>query len=1212
VILLVAGSLLRAQEYSFRKFTNAEGLSNLAITSLYQDKVGFIWVGTENGVFRFDGERFEPFGAAQGMPVSSNVAFGEAPDGSLLVGTDSGLFHLWGNRFSAVSSEIKSTDEGETIQADGAGHSYVATSAGLFELSQIGPDEFSKHILTQPSGVSPQSARVPGSGASGVFVSHGTLWYGCGFSLCRKNTSGATVFDRRNGLPHTRIRTVVVDHDNSVWVSESPDGLFVLPNGQTRFRKVSIPGMASALINLPALDTDGRILLPTSEGLLLKERAGWRVVGREQGLRGAILTVMEDRQHSLWIGTVGRGLVQWRGYGEWENYTTDTGLASDVVWDIQPQADGTVLAGSGAGLMRGERQAFGMKWKLVPGFEGMSVKGQLRAPNGDLWLGTEMHGLARLNEHTGKVSWYGEKQGLSAGDVYTLRFDREQRLWAATNSGLFVSSSPFVRFTRVVELPTSAFWTLAMASDGTLWAGGDDGLFALDGGRWRSFKRADGLSNLAVLALGAGPDGAVWVGYEYGGGIDRVHLRSGTLSVERGVQRQGTDGLIYFLAFDASGRLWAGTEHGVDVWDGARWSHYDMSDGLIWNDADTNAFAAEPDGTVWIGTSGGLSRFKPRSRQAGAAPLALVFTQLVLGGKDVSGRSNPAVGVRDNSLVVRYTALNASRPNGVLFRYRLHGGNATWVETAQRELHFAELASGDYLLQIEAQDSDGVWRGQTAEFEFRILAPWYKSWWFLCIASLIPVFAAWGVVRIRLAILRKEKRDFYRLKAAHEEIRNLAFYDTLTALPNRRLLLDRLGKSLAASKQSGLFGALMIVDLDDFKVVNDSLGHATGDLFLTEVARRLTTSIREAETVARLGADEFAVMLEASSETAEHAAAAAETVARKILGVIAEPDQLAGREYIGGCTIGLTVFGAGHEDAAEILKQADIALYQGKKSGRNSVRFFAPALQSAINARAAMEADLREAIKLSQLQLYYQPQVEKGKVVGAEALVRWNHPRRGLLPPNEFIPLAEETGLILQLGDWVLEAGCSQLAAWAQRQETAHLTLAVNISARQFVQEDFVHRVLTALRRTCANPARLKLELTESIMVENADDIMAKMARLRSHGLTFSLDDFGTGYSSLTYLTCLPLDQLKIDKSFVWSILTDSRMALIVQTTIFLASVLGMSVVAEGVETEEQRACLAGHGCHAYQGYLFSPPVPAARFEKLLLDIEAPEQEIAR
>jgi EAL domain-containing protein (putative c-di-GMP-specific phosphodiesterase class I) len=357
--------------------------------------------------------------------------------------------------------------------------------------------------------------------------------------------------------------------------------------------------------------------------------------------------------------------------------------------------------------------------------------------------------------------------------------------------------------------------------------------------------------------------------------------------------------------------------------------------------------------------------------------------------------------------------------------------------------------------------------------------------------------------------------------------------------------------------------------------------------------------------VARLGGDEFVVMLEDLSDTPEEAAAQAEIVGKKILDMSSQPYQLEGRESVITASIGITVFGDRRETSVEVLQQADIAMYQAKTAGRNTLRFFAPSLQAAVHARATLEEDLRQGLKTQQFVLYYQPQVERGRLIGAEALIRWRHPTRGLLLPAEFIPLAEETGLILPLGDWVLETACRQIAAWASRPQAAHLAVAVNISARQLRQADFAEKVLATLERTGANPAKLELELTESILADNIEDVIAKMTLLKSHGIRFSLDDFGTGYSSLSYLKRLPLDQLKIDRSFVHDMVGDCSSGAIAQTIISLSRAMGLQVIAEGVETEGQRKLLAHMSCHSFQGFLFSRPVPLDEFQSLLTSVPA-------
>lgn len=444
-------------------------------------------------------------------------------------------------------------------------------------------------------------------------------------------------------------------------------------------------------------------------------------------------------------------------------------------------------------------------------------------------------------------------------------------------------------------------------------------------------------------------------------------------------------------------------------------------------------------------------------------------------------------------------------------------------------------------------------------------------------------------------------QDITERRATEDEVEQLAFYDPLTGLPNRRLLLDRLKQTLKTNARSGEHAALLFIDLDDFKLINDTLGHDIGDLLLQEVGRRLRDCVRAEDTVARLGGDEFVVLLKGLSAASDaEAAARTQAVGDKILATLNEPYCLAGHDCRSTPSIGATLIHDHGTTIDQILKQADLAMYQAKQAGRNTLRFFDPAMQTTLEARALLEMQLRQGLAEGQFLLHYQPQVDRaGTLTGVEALLRWQHPERGLVLPGEFIPLAEDTGLILPLGRWVLETACAQLADWARRPETAGLSLAVNVCARQFHQPDFVDLVQGTLARHPFPPGRLKLELTESLLLTHVEDTVATMTALKSVGVSLSLDDFGTGYSSLAYLKRLPLDQIKIDQSFVRDLLNDPSDAAIVRATLAMADSLGLEVIAEGVETKAQWAFLIEHGCGAFQGYLFGRPAPIDRLQAL-------------
>lgn len=441
--------------------------------------------------------------------------------------------------------------------------------------------------------------------------------------------------------------------------------------------------------------------------------------------------------------------------------------------------------------------------------------------------------------------------------------------------------------------------------------------------------------------------------------------------------------------------------------------------------------------------------------------------------------------------------------------------------------------------------------------------------------------------------------DISERKKAEEQIYTLAFYDPLTKLPNRQLLFDRISQALANSKRHQKYGALLFIDLDNFKSLNDTRGHHIGDELLIQVSRRIESILREGDTLGRLGGDEFVVLLESLSPEKESAAIQSEQFAYRIKHIVNLPYTLFGYEHTISPSIGVVLFVGDEKNKESLIKHADIAMYQAKQSGRNTIRYYDPLMQKAIQNKLLMEKELKIAIKENQLVLFYQPQVDtKGKLVGFEALVRWNHPERGLVPPLEFIPLCEESGLIIHLGKWVLEDACKQINKW-QKLWDSPLQVSINVSAKQFQEPHFYEIVKDILWRTEARADWIKFELTESLIVDNVEETIEKIIKLRSLGVKFSLDDFGTGYSSLSYLKKLPLDELKIDQSFVRDISTDINDAMIVKTIIDMAINFDLEVVAEGVETEEQLQFLTENGCCIFQGYFFGKPMPHEEIERI-------------
>ncbi|WP_440110090.1 EAL domain-containing protein [Acidovorax sp. BL-A-41-H1] len=629
--------------------------------------------------------------------------------------------------------------------------------------------------------------------------------------------------------------------------------------------------------------------------------------------------------------------------------------------------------------------------------------------------------------------------------------------------------------------------------------------------------------------------------------------------------------------------------------------------------AQADRFLALVRATLQTGTTQSIeydihTRSGPRAFEGRAQPLqgrADAEPAVVFLARDITERKRTENALRESEL--RFRSLLRTIPSISVQGYLEDGTTSYWNQASEKLYGYtSDEALGRNLLDliIPAHMRDDVRAHMRHMFATGEVIPASEMQLHRKDGSPVDVFSSHAFIEVpgHPPEMFCIDIDISGRKAAEDEARHLAFYDALTQLPNRRLLVDRLRQVLATSERTGDNTAVLFVDLDNFKTLNDTRGHEVGDLLLRQVAARLRGSVREQDTVARLGGDEFVVVLQSLSPDAQEAAAHSRVLGEKLLHDLRQPYDLAGYEHHITASIGVTLLRDHLAPLDEVLKQADMAMYRAKDAGRNTLRFFDPDMQQAVNRRALLESELHTGLRLSQFLLLYQPQVDSaGRVTGAEALVRWQHPGRGMVPPSEFIPLAEETGLILPLGDWVMETAMRQQAQWSSTPGLAHLQLAINVSARQFLQEDFVDQLLAMVRRTGANPNNIKLELTESLLLDNVDNVIAIMRALKAHGLGFALDDFGTGYSSLSYLKRLPLDQIKIDQGFVRDVLLDATDAAIARSIIGLADSLGLSVIAEGVETEEHYRFLLAHGCKAFQGYLFGRPLALDAFERQAL-----------
>jgi signal transduction histidine kinase/CheY-like chemotaxis protein/streptogramin lyase len=794
VVFFALAAPVGAQQDSFRYYGTEEGLTSVAVKVLFQDRTGFLWVGTENGLFRFDGQRFQRYGSAEGLPSDVVLSVGEAPNGSLLAGYRAGLFEQKGERFEKVPLPGASGVDGfNSILFDGLGQTFIATERGLVEATTPGAGGGLALRLY------PTPAAAGGPDAHGIFLEPGVVWFGCATSLCRMSEAGVTVFGQPTGLPEGNWASIRRDGSGDLWAYDSLK-FAVLRHGSRRFDAVN-PGFPQTTGGRQMeVDSRGRLLVPTAEGLAINEGRHFRTVGFREGLRGPVYSVLRDREGSIWLGLAGRRLARWRGYDEWEGFTTDSGLGSELIFSILLPANGTVLVGTGDGLFTGRKTGDRWTWQRDSRVGRVPVVTLHLEQDKSIWVGTSGHGVARIDARTGRIEWLKQNRGLAGLALFSMAIDRSHRVWVATERGLYVANLSEKRFRRVEEVPPVRCWAVTEGPDGEILVGATGGIFRLAGGRWRHITTADGLRNDVIMSVAATRSNEFWVGYWFSGSVTRVRVDGERLSMTHYGSELGLRGeMTYFLGFDARGQLWAGTDQGVRVFNGERWNQYDHNDGLVWDDCDVEGFAAEPDGTVWIGTSGGLARFMPNPLFRGVRTANVVFTQLTLGKTGVAKDSHISTSYASNSLTARYSALIFAHESSVLFRYRLRPLFGDWRETSQRELQFPGLPPDDYRLEVQARDGSGPWSNQSAIFAFEIRPPWWRTWWFLGLLGLTPPAivllilrqrhlrqkqiqrALEEAVRARTRELANEKAHVEQEKARAEQERARAEQETLRA-----------------------------------------------------------------------------------------------------------------------------------------------------------------------------------------------------------------------------------------------------------------------------------------------------------------------------------------------------------------------------------------------------------------------------------------------
>jgi signal transduction histidine kinase/ligand-binding sensor domain-containing protein/CheY-like chemotaxis protein len=781
------------QRYNFKFYGEDEGLQNLSVQSVLQDRSGFLWAGTQNGLYRYDGSRFTAFTNSEGLPGTRIEALHEAIDGTLWVNTDEGLARRTGQRFEAISSPLTSGVTGrQGIASDRDGRLYLATVRGLV----VGtPSPKGMQFALQP-----RPPHVDIDGVSSVYAGpSGSVWYGCSNGICVLDHGRAREVGADHGLPPDRWDAILGDLDGNLWL-RSATRLYKRPAGSNTFELQSgLPNSNNTYPTL-ALDPNGKLLVPTYRGLARPGRNGWELVDADMGLTANdISAVLQDREGSIWIGLLGSGLARWLGYNEWQSWTTHEGLSRESIWSITRDATGRLWVGtqfglnyayekpygdlSGAGTERAGEHAAATKdstdppagtlaWRQMnlPGIE--MVRALAAGSDGSLWIGGEPGGLRQLNPKTGQMRHFGAPEGVPEMGIREVLIDRSDRVWIASRSGLFRSTAPVpfsgqARFERQAASKNDSEDFLAVMQDrqGRIWASSDHGLLLETGeGTWKRYTQKEGLQSNMVARLAEDPDGSLWVAYRDADGITRLTFRKEGKhkdDILRTMHYTSTNGLhsdkVLFLGFDTKGQLWVGTDRGADRFDGATWMHYGRSDGLIWDDANTNAFYADADGGVWIGTSRGLSRYLPSSLPPKNVPPPVAFTSVKLGGELLEPGVEKSVPYERNSLQVRFAALTFLQEPSVRFRYRVENLSPDWIETTERELNYPNLPPGQYTLDVEARNAQGLWSVEPARVSFSVLTPWWLTWWFR-VASVLAAIALARLIWIRRTYRLEDER----------------------------------------------------------------------------------------------------------------------------------------------------------------------------------------------------------------------------------------------------------------------------------------------------------------------------------------------------------------------------------------------------------------------------------------------------------------------
>jgi signal transduction histidine kinase/CheY-like chemotaxis protein len=744
-LLLTVNGPAVAQQYSFRHYGAADGLQNLAILSLAQDGAGYIWAGSEGGLYRYDGTRFRLMSAAEGLPCATEVhTLHVAVDGALWVNTCAQIFRFDGQRFHPVAGLSSMLAGTQRMENDAHGNVVIATPSGLYDATPNPDGPFAVHPH-------PLGAEIAGTPLRGIARNGSELWFGCGRRLCVEAGGRVSIFGPAEGLPDDAWDAIAITHDGSVW-TRSPSRLYRKPPGGARLVQEN-PDIASSIFwGALTAGRDGSVMVPTDKGLAIRRAGNWTVIDQQRGLRTSMTSaVLQDREGSLWIALIGAGVARWLGYGEWEAWTKAQGLPSDLIWSIRRDRKGALWVGTSLGLAQLDERGPARTWTKKDGLGGDNVRWLGEASDGAIWAVMKPGGVARIDPASGKIRLFGPADGLPCATSHRGFIDHLDRLWVATACGIFRNDQPaasgrFLRIDQPVSLEQGA-WAFAEDKQGTMWITNPEGLWRLSGGQWRQYRKADGLLSADPYIPVVAPDGALWLRHRYDAGIERVEFSGARIA--RVTPILSADGssveVTAFHGFDALGRFWRGSANGVSFLTDGSWRYLSGEDGLIWNDTDGEAFWADPDGSVWIGTSGGLAHYTPPGGRLAGPPVA----DPVITGLKVDQRSRV--------VTAEFSSLSYKSEQLVHFAFRLDGER--WTDATERSISFAGVGPGRHRLEIQSRVRDGAPSEKVAAAEFQVEPKWWETWWLRSLALLLVAAAVWGLILWRHRLLRGRNRQ---------------------------------------------------------------------------------------------------------------------------------------------------------------------------------------------------------------------------------------------------------------------------------------------------------------------------------------------------------------------------------------------------------------------------------------------------------------------